>query len=126
MSDCSTQAMEPKKQQRTCGTCAHCEPCEWHCNVEENAHRWIVDIDDVGVPCKGLYYEDNPDSLPRRYERLAQVAREMFWCVRDPLDFVERTGEKYVRDGHYFFTEIFAEQLEELGVSVDGTDETRR
>lgn len=118
MSDCSIHAMKPK-QPRTCETCAHCEPCEWHCDSKESEYSWLVDVDDVDLPCGGYGYEHRSDGLAERYERLAQVAREMFWFARDPLDFVERTGEKYMRDGHYFFTEIFAEQLEALGVSVD-------
>ncbi len=121
MSDCSSSAFEPK-QRRTCGTCTHCEPCEWHCNVEENAHRWIVDIDDVGVPCKGLYYEDNPDSLPRRYERLAQVAREMYEAIKPMHDPCNEGNCLCLCDSGWpedTCLRDFEKRLEALGVSVD-------
>ena len=112
MSDCSMAAMKPKKQQRTCGTCAHCEPCEWNCNVEENAQRWIVNIDDVDVPCKGLYYEDYPDSLPRRYKRLAHVALDMLRYARI------RLGEHWTKEDAKA-CKAYEDELRALGVSVD-------
>ena len=114
MSDCSMSAMEP----RTCGTCGHVRETRLNCFYAANDRAYYAGCTSPdAMACE--HYFDDQDSLPRRYERLAQVAREMFWLARDPLDFVERTGEKYMRDGHYFFTEIFAEQLEALGVSVD-------
>lgn len=114
MSDCSSSAMEP----RTCGTCGHVRETRLNCFYAANDKAYYAGCTSPdAMACE--HYFDDLDSLPRRYERLAQVAGEMFWCVRDPLDFVERTGEKYVRYGHYYFTEIFEEQLEELGVSVD-------
>lgn len=117
MSDCSTQAMMPKKRRR-CGTCKHVKYTHLDCFYAASDYAYYMgQTAPHAKACK--HYVDDPDSLQRRYERLAQVAREMFWCVRDPLDFVERTGEKYVRHGHYYFTEIFEEQLGELGVSVD-------
>lgn len=117
MSDCSTQAMMPKER-RTCGTCEHVNDVRLGCMFAANDSSYYMRSTKPDVrACE--HYVDDLDSLPRRYERLARVAREMFWCVKDPLDFVERTGEKYIRDGHYYFTDIFAEQLEALGVSVD-------
>lgn len=114
MTDCSSSAMEP----RTCGTCKHVNGVWLDCFYSANDERYYMRCTRPDLrACE--HYVDDPDSLQRRYERLAQVAREMFWCVRDPLDFVERTGEKYMRGGHYYFTEIFEEQLRALGVSVD-------
>lgn len=122
MSDCSMSAMEPR-QPRTCGNCYR------YYNVRPTMRQGLCPLDELDEDgCAPIHNEDDVACgrwleieipLEQRYERLAQVAREMFWFARDPLDFVERTGEKYVRDGHYFFTEIFAGQLEALGVSVD-------
>lgn len=56
-----------------------------------------------------------------RYQQLAEVAKDMFTYINDPLDFVERIGEKYILDGHYKWSSIFREQLEELGVEVSDT-----
>lgn len=115
MSDCSTQAMKPKER-RTCGNCNNCDFFDMECSYieEDGTHRKVT----MDTPACADW-ERRVLTDEERYEHLAQVAREMFWCVRDPLDFAERTGEKYTRDGHYYFTEIFAEQLEALGVSVD-------
>lgn len=103
MSDCITQAMKPKER-RTCGTCAHCEPSEWHCDSKASEYSWMVDVDDVDLPCGGYGYERRTDGLAERYERLAQVAKGM-------LDFVERAEQMAYEE--------FREQLKALGVSVD-------
>ena len=109
MSDCSTQAMMPKER-RTCGTCAHCEPSEWHCDSKASEYSWMVDVDDVDLPCGGYGYERRTDeAAERRHERLAQVAREMWRYVvahnTPDSPGVDMSG--------------FEEQLEALGVSVD-------
>lgn len=108
MIDCNL-AMEPGER-RTCGTCAHCEPSEWHCDSKASEYSWMVDVDDVDLPCGGYGYERRTDGVAERYERLAQVAREMF--------------DGYVR---YFELSAYGgcdlsgirKELEELGVSVD-------
>lgn len=61
---------------------------------------------------------DEEFELADRYQQLAEVARDMLICVNDPLDFAERTGEKYMRNGHYEWSSIFRERLEELGVEL--------
>lgn len=110
MSDCSIQAMM-LKERRTCGTCKHCEPCEWHCDSKESEYSWMVDVDDVDLPCGGYGYEHHSDGLAERYERLARVAREMCKCLAshayDWTQVAEETADYY------------REQLEALGVSVD-------
>lgn len=68
MSDCSTKAMKPNER-RTCGTCAHCEPSEWHCDSKESEYSWMVDVDDVDLPCGGYGYERRTDGLAERRER---------------------------------------------------------
>lgn len=116
MSDCSTQAMMPKER-RTCGNCDNCDFFEMECSyIEADGTHMSVTMETPACPD----WEKLTLIEEERYDQLAQLAREMFWCVRDPLDFVKRTGEKYMRNGHYYFTEIFEEQLEALGVSVDG------
>ena len=111
MSDCNTNAMEPK-QPRTCGTCAHCEPCEWHCDSKESEYSWMVDVDDVDLPCGGYGYEHRSDGLVERYERLAQVAREMLRYARILL------GEHWTEEDAKA-CKAYEDELRALGVSVD-------
>lgn len=80
---------------KTCGNCGN--PCG-----RENCGFW----------------EPNNEVLEQRFQQLAEVARDMLICVNDPLDFAERTGEKYMRNGHYEWSSIFRERLEELGVEL--------
>ena len=42
----------------------------------------------------------------------------MFLCISNPEKFIERSKDKYVRDGYYRWTKVFREQLEELGVDL--------
>lgn len=77
----------------------------------------VVDYDDETYkpnwcPLKSI------DTLEQRYQQIAEVAKEMLSCINDPLDFVNRAEEKYMRDGHYEWSSIFREQLEELGVEL--------
>lgn len=80
---------------KTCGNCGN--PCG-----RENCGFW----------------EPNNEVLEQRYQQLADVAREMFLCISDPKTFIERSKDKYVRDGYYRWTKVFREQLEELGVEL--------
>lgn len=109
MSDCSSSAMEPKER-RTCGTCKHVSSTLLDCFYASNDSNFYMRCTrpDV-VACE--HYEDDPDSLPWRYERLEQVAREMYaWC--DGIINKEWTIIPERIDG-------FREKLEALGVSVD-------
>lgn len=118
MSDCSTQAMEPRER-RTCGTCAHCEPSEWHCDSKESEYSWMVDVDDVDLPCGGYGYERRTDGLAERHERLAQVAREMFCEYRLVIPILaSHIGVDYVTR-NFVMPDVFIKKLRELGVSVD-------
>ena len=120
MNDCRTQAMMPKER-RTCVTCAHCEPSERHCDSKASEYSWMVDVDDVDLPCGGYGYERRVDGLAERHERLAQVARRMYRIIAtfesrfeadhySPFEWVPERGA---------VTRSTREQLEELGVSVD-------
>lgn len=111
MSDCSTSAMKPK-QPRTCGTCKHCEPCEWNCDSKESEYSWIVDVDDVDLPCGGYGYERRPYGLAERYERLAQVALDMLRYARI------RLGEHWTKEDAKA-CKAYEDELRALGVSVD-------
>lgn len=127
MSGCSMQEMKPK-QPRTCGTCAHCEPCEWHCDSKESEYSWMVDVDDVDLPCGGYGYEHRSDGLVERYERLAQVAREMHSTLGDALKVLSLVRVPRQNNKTSFSLRTlkcveryisFHDELEALGVSVD-------
>lgn len=124
MSDCSGSAMEP----RTCGTCKNVR-CTWldcfHA-ANDSAYYMRYTRPDVRA-CE--HYEDDPDSLQGRYERLAQVAREMCSTLGDALKVLSmvrvprqnnktsfslhtlKCAERYIS---------FHDELEELGVKLDG------
>lgn len=125
MSDCSTSAMEPKKQQRTCGNCSEryfapkCNRMGWT-NFEE-----IETPDDGDIfadYCPYWKHRDEPD-LEERYELLAQVARELYdaaWCawrLKVGAEELEISNELKDRVAESYL-QIEREQLEALGVSV--------
>lgn len=99
MSDCSMSAMEP----RTCGTCKNVR-CTWlDCLHAANDSSYYMRCTRPDVrACE--HYVDDPDSLQRRYERLAQVAREMLEQLR------------VSRNSAYGF---YKRLLEGCGVTVD-------
>lgn len=107
MSDCNTQAMKPKER-RTCGTCKNVNAVWLDCFHAANDSSYYMRCTRPDMrACE--HYVDDPDSLTRRYEHLAQVAREMF-------DSLERTCEDLGIDGPIRY---YRRQLRELGVSVD-------
>lgn len=155
MSDCSIEAMKPKRYE----VCPHCEgrliediseyePSLTHlycldCGCSVTRERKEQPISSTGIyaedlqkcveliagvtgaptpdcPCNLTDVYHSVKDLQQRNQQLEQVARDMFFCIKSPLDFVERTGNKYIRDGHYQWTYIFHEQLSKLGVSLDG------
>lgn len=110
MSDCSTQAMEPK-QPRTCGTCKHVSGVWLECFFADNDNSYYMRCTKPNaMACE--HYVDDPDSPQRRYERLAQVAREM-WRY---MDGVLNRNWAYSLPSD---TDAFREQLEGCAVSVD-------
>lgn len=110
MSDCNTQAMMPKER-RTCGTCKNVKYTHLDCFYAASDYAYYMgQTAPHAKACK--HYVDDPDSLPRRYERLAQVAGEM-WQY---MDGVLNRNWAYSLPSD---TDAFREQLGELGVSVD-------
>ena len=126
MSDCSTQAMKPKER-RTCGTCKHVSSTLLDCFYASNDSNFYMRCTRPDmVACE--HYEDDPDSLLRRYERLAQVAREMYSTLGDALEVLStvrlprqngktsfslhtlKCAERYIS---------FHDELDALGMSMD-------
>lgn len=80
MSDCSSSVMEP----RTCGTCGHVRETRLNCFYAANDRAYYAGCTSPdAMACE--HYFDDQDSLPRRYERLAQVARELNDCLYKAL-----------------------------------------
>lgn len=117
MSDCSTQAMMPKER-RTCGTCKHVSNVWLDCMFAASDSRYYMRCTRPDMrACE--HYVDDPDSLPRRYEHLAKVAREMFCEYR----FVIPTLASHIGidcvTRSFVMPDVFIKKLRELGVSVD-------
>lgn len=107
MSDCSSSAMEP----RTCGTCGHVRETRLNCFYAANDRAYYAGCTSPdAMACE--HYFDDQDSLPRRYERLAQAAREMLRYARIRLQ--EHWTEEDARA-----VSAYREELATLGVSVD-------
>lgn len=101
MSDC-TQTMMPKER-RTCGTCKNVKYTHLDCFYAANDYAYYMgQTAPHAKACK--HYVDDPDSLPRRYEHLAQVAMEMLEAMR------------VSRNSSYGF---YRRMLEGCGVTVD-------
>lgn len=126
MSDCSMAAMEPKKP-RTCGTCGHVSGVWLECFFADNDNSYYMHCTKPNaMACE--HYVDDPDSLLRRYERLAQVAREMYSTLGDALEVLStvrlprqngktsfslhtlKCAERYIS---------FHDELDALGMSMD-------
>ncbi len=79
MSDCIAD-MKPNEH-RTCGTCKHVKYTHLDCFYAANNNAYYMgQTAPHAKACK--HYVDDPDSLPRRYEYLAQVAMEMLEAMR--------------------------------------------
>lgn len=116
MSDCGSSAMEP----RTCGTCKHVRDVWLDCFFAENDNSYYMRCTKPNVmACE--HYVDDPDSPQRRYERLAQVAREMYELIERWE--IERDDDRERLDGpspcRGMIATAIKRQLESLGVSVD-------
>lgn len=118
MSDCSTQAMMPKER-RTCGTCKHVNDVRLGCMFAANDSSYYMRCTKPDVrACE--HHVDDPDSLPRRYERLSQVAWEMFHEYRELMkDYLWDNGASSSAIKQRRLIVMFHDRLEECGVSVD-------
>lgn len=117
MSDCSMDSMK-SKERRTCGTCKHVSSTLLDCFYASNDSNFYMRCTrpDV-VACE--HYENDPDSLPRRCERLAQVAREMLMYIgsftllldhrHDDRDAAQENARRFME---------FDEQIKECEVNV--------
>ena len=107
MSDCSSSAMEP----RTCGTCKNVRYTWLDCFHAANDSSYYMRCARPDLrACE--HYVDDPDSLQRRYERLAQVAQEMLRYARI------RLGEHWTKEDAKA-CKAYEDELRALGVSVD-------
>ena len=110
MNDCSIHAMKPK-QPRTCGTCGHVRETRLNCFYAANDKAYYAGCTSPdAMACE--HYFDDLDSLPRRYERLAQVARDMLRYARI------RLGEHWTKEDAKA-CKAYEDELMALGVSVD-------
>lgn len=129
MSDCSTAAMLPKEQPRTCGTCEHLARARDPKAASMSDHiclHMVTYVNDPNRPnCGGTRY--SPRSAPQeagqleqRCQQLEQMAREMwqfFHLVSDDLGI--EVSFTHGATGKVWSLPKFREQLEALGVTVD-------
>lgn len=99
MSDCSTQAMQPKKFYGL----NECTDCEHFCSYCGTCCESVPDHQDCMMPC----------FVPSRAVMLADVARDMYAALHVnehcSMEFIADKGD----------CETFRARLEALGVSVD-------
>lgn len=114
MSD--SNAEKPKERHRTCGTCKHAFNQDIPCCVP------VIGCDDIRafyreVGCN--HYTERTDTIEQRYEKLEQVAKDMylFIALEDGLKDVTIRAQGKPRDKIYN-RERFSEQLEALWVSL--------
>lgn len=107
MSNCSP-AMEPKER-RTCGNCNNCDFFDMECSYieEDGTHRKVT----MDTPACADW-ERRVLTDEERYERLAQVARDMLRYARI------RLHEHWTEEDANAVS-AYREELERLGVSVD-------
>lgn len=110
MSDYSTQAIGPKER-RTCRTCKNVNAVWLDCFHAANDSSYYMRCTRPDMRACERYVDD-PDSLPRRHERLAQVAREMLRYARIRL-------QEHWTEEDAMAVSAYREELERLGVSVD-------
>lgn len=109
MSDCSTEAMKTKA--KTCGNCGHSVVC----SAQNKGDDW--DYCNQWIP-------ESTDTLEQRYQQLEQVAREMLGLIKGIEREYPRLLDPNTQPGGQIVypmpSESFREQLEALGVSLDG------
>lgn len=102
MSDCSTNAFKAKAMDLH-----ECSDCEHYCSECGTCCKSVPDHQDCMFRC---WKPSRAHAIEQRYERLAQVAREMWELVK----VFELSSF-----GSVDLSEL-REQIEALGVSVDG------
>lgn len=117
MSDCSTHAMEPK-QPRTCGNCGHGVQTNVFCRESGGSTAGLHSLGERG--CRK--WTARTDTIEQRYDQLAQVARSMYRII---ATYESRFEGEYYSPSEWVpergaVTRSTKEQLEALGVSVDG------
>ena len=100
-----------QKERRTCGTCKHVNDVRLGCMFAASDSSYYMRCTRPGARACG-HYVDDQDSLPRRYERLAQVALDMLRYARI------RLGEHWTKEDAKA-CKAYEDELRALGVSVD-------
>lgn len=124
MSDCSTNAWKTPAcpEHKTCGNCGRSERTNVFCRLSDGTTAGLHSIDErackrwvAGQNRPDVSHESDsaPDVSLERYERLAQVAREMYAA----LHINEHCSMEFIPDRGDCGS--FRDQLEALGVSVD-------
>lgn len=127
MSDCSTSAMLPKEQPKTCGTCGH--SAKRHnppTNVGHPRKNDLVclvhavsvssDLGGAPMPC-GIYHQEpgnwtpRTDTLEQRYQQLEQVAKSLLGIAHGAAEEIMFPSRELVAKQR--------RKLETLGVSLD-------
>lgn len=124
MSDCSANAMKPKEPPKTCGGC--CKTCA-HLDMPRlrvcTKHHYEIDPEGRCF-CGGEDYVECTDTIDQRYQKLEQVAKDLYnyaWCawfmkINEQIPEVDKKLKEQEADS-YLRNE--RKQLEALGVSVD-------
>ena len=107
MGDCSMHAMKPK-QPRTCGNCGHGVQTNVFCRESDGKTAGLHSLGERG--CRK--WVARGDTLEQRYERLAQVARDMLRYARI------RLGEHWTKEDAKA-CKAYEDELRALEVSVD-------
>lgn len=117
MSDCISSAMMPRER-RTCRTCKNVNAVWLDCFHAANDSSYYMRCTRPDMRACD-HYVDDPDSLPRRHERLAQVAGEMLETIRGYVSENLRGSDPRLKDAICEPYVNYRGKLEECGVSVD-------
>lgn len=128
MSDCSTQAMNPKEPPKTCGNCNR------YFNVRPTMRQGTCPLDDLDEHgCAPIHNEDDEACddwraieipIEQRYQQLEQVARDLYnsaWCAwwlktNYSLPDLDKETMNRVADS---YLQKERDQLKSLGVIID-------
>lgn len=108
MSDCSTAAMLPKEQPKTCGTCGQADPYALSCDIccKCKSRRFQVGYDEAA--CSHWVY----GPLEQRCQQLELVVWNMLEYIKGKyIPFMPCTDQYAIQE--------FTRMLKDLGVSLD-------